>query len=251
MMEGLESLRYGDHPKQRILLLRSGLQPAPLVVFVHGGGWVAGEPEDGLPILRAVAAAGFDGASVGYRLAPEVKHPDLARDVAAGLGYLLRHLDVNPHHVVASGHSAGAQLLFWLAFERQAAIAAGWNPADLAGLVGLSGVFDVHRAARVAIMRRDWIRPAFGGEENWRAASPLELVRGGLPPVLLLNAEQDWGLHRQGDLLVERLTAAGVLVSRHVIEDRNHMTIVQRFGEPDDPAAALVIGFVQRVSGRG
>ncbi len=230
------------------MLLPPAAIPATWLVFVHGGGWVSGAPEDGLPILRAAVAAGCGGASIGYRLAPEVTHPGQARDVAHGVSHLLEALALPPEQVVLSGHSAGAQLLFWLAFERATARSAGWDPAAMAGLVGLSGVFDLPRAGRVAVMRRDWIRPAFGDESDWAAASPLCIVTGDLPPVLLLNAEQDWGLPRQGEQLLAALQAAGVSAARETIPERNHLSIVERFGEPGDPAAAAVLSFVRRVA---
>lgn len=243
-----ETWRYGDHRQQRVLLLRPDRPAAALLAFVHGGGWVGGAPEDGLAIVRSVADAGFAAASIGYRLAPAARHPDQAADVAAGFRAVIERLDLPPRQAVLSGHSAGAQLVFWLAFEQTVAARSGWDPRALAGLVGISGVFDLCRAGRVAVMARDWIRPAFGDESGWAAASPLSRVTGGLPPVLLLNAEKDWGLHRQGELMCQALTAAGVACARQVIRDRNHLSVVQRFGEDGDPAVGLVTAFLRRLT---
>jgi acetyl esterase/lipase len=244
-------LAYGDHPQQRALVLLPDTAPTALLLFIHGGGWISGAPEDGLPVLNAAVRAGFAAASIGYRLAPEAVHPEHANDVADGVAAAAQQLDVPFDQVVLSGHSAGAQLIFWLAFERTTALRAGWDPSELAGLVGISGVFDLTRAARVAVMRRDWIRPAFGDESEWDAASPLSIVTGGLPEVLLLNAERDWGLHRQGERLAAALRESGVSCDRQVVPDRNHLSVVQRFGEAGDPAAAGVISLVRRVVAAG
>lgn len=72
-----------------------GKRRLPTCVFVHGGSWQRGDKSGGLNggIDEAFARAGFIGVSVNYRLSPEVKHPEHARDVAAAVRWLHDHIE--------------------------------------------------------------------------------------------------------------------------------------------------------------
>jgi len=62
----------------------------PVCVFVHGGSWQRGDKSGGLNrgVDAALVRAGFIGASVNYRLSPDVRHPAHAQDVAAAVKWL-------------------------------------------------------------------------------------------------------------------------------------------------------------------
>lgn len=85
-----------------------------VVLYFHGGGWVAGSIETSDAVCRAlVLASGCDVMSVGYRLAPEHCFPAAVRDADAALEWLL---DSYPHsRVVLMGDSAGGNLAAVLA----------------------------------------------------------------------------------------------------------------------------------------
>ncbi len=62
---------YGDGPRQRFDVFRSGIAGAPMLAFIHGGWWQRNSKEVFSCMAEGPMAAGFDVALVGYTLAPE------------------------------------------------------------------------------------------------------------------------------------------------------------------------------------
>jgi acetyl esterase len=92
----------------------TGQQPLPLVLYVHGGGFVIGDLDSHDSVCRTLCHhAGMLVVAVDYRLAPEHPFPAAPDDVEAVLRWLLAHagsLGANPQHISVVGDSAGAQL---------------------------------------------------------------------------------------------------------------------------------------------
>ncbi|MBM3955181.1 MAG: hypothetical protein FJ309_11295 [Planctomycetes bacterium] len=134
---------YGDHPKQVFHFWSapgaSAAEPAPLLLFIHGGGWNAGEHLNGLaPMLPALLDKGISVASVEYRfikeamdagIEPPVRAPlhDAARALQT-IRYRAAEFAIDPRRVVASGGSAGACTSLWLAFHDDLADPAAADP---------------------------------------------------------------------------------------------------------------------------
>ena len=131
---GVHLLRYGDRPDEVVSWVPAGAQPAPLVVFIHGGYWVALSHTDGLFAGPSLAEAGIHYASVNYTLAPEARLEDIVDQCRRAVRFLVgtAGLPVDPGRIMLVGHSAGGQL---------AAMCAG--SIDGASLLGFSGVFDL------------------------------------------------------------------------------------------------------------
>jgi acetyl esterase/lipase len=108
-------IAYGADPLQRLdFHTARARKPAPLLVFVHGGGWRQGDKRNaGAEKVAHFLDRGFAFASVNYRLVPAAKVEDQAQDVANAVAYLVeqaRELDVDASRIVLAGHSAGAHL---------------------------------------------------------------------------------------------------------------------------------------------
>lgn len=112
---------YADLSKSQVLdlLLPEGDGPFPLILQVHGGGWISGSKlgEDEAAIFKLVSQ-GYAIASVEYRLAQEAKWPAQIYDVKAAVRFLRAnaetyHLDCS--HITAWGNSAGGHLVQFLA----------------------------------------------------------------------------------------------------------------------------------------
>lgn len=131
---GVEALRYGSHPDEVLSWVPAGTKPAPLVVFIHGGYWVALSHTDGLFAGPALARRGFHYASINYTLAPDASLEMIVDQCRRAVRFLLDHPDlpIDTTRVVLAGHSAGGHL---------AAMCADVAPG--AGLLGFSGVYDL------------------------------------------------------------------------------------------------------------
>lgn len=180
---------------------------APVLVYVHGGGWVVGFRRfQGNPLLSALAAAGWVCVRVSYRLSPAATFPDHVHDVARGVAWAKRNVarwGGDPSWVAIAGNSAGAHLSSTLALGHDID---ALSPDELRGedlsvkaCVGLYGVYDFsdrHRhwpgfglvpfVERVVMKARLSRHP-----ELFRLASPVDLVRPDAPPYLLVHGDCD------------------------------------------------------------
>jgi acetyl esterase len=210
----------------------SGGPALPIVVYLHGGGFVAGDLDSHDSILRRlVLASGALVLSVDYRLAPEHPFPAALDDAEAALRHVLAHartLGADPAAVFAGGDSAGAAI---------AAAAAGTVPG-LAGLLLFYPVTDLSCLGETDSYRRfgdgtaglslddmQWSARHYAPEEasryDWRC-SPLLLGEDvQLPPAFIVTAEYDV-LRSEGDALAGLLAARGNSVEHHAVQGVNH-----------------------------
>src|SRR5258705_9934014 len=88
-------------------------KPLPTIVWVHGGGWVAGSKDDIANYGKVLAGKGYTVIGVDYSLAPGKTFPTPIRQVNAALGYVIKNaqrLRVDPDHIVLAGESGGAHI---------------------------------------------------------------------------------------------------------------------------------------------
>ena len=126
----LPNVSYGPHPKQVIHFWKAeSAKPAPLLLFIHGGGWQGGNRSSGLypSLLKEMLEAGISVASVEYRfiaeatadgMVPPVKGP--LSDAARALQFVrskAAEWNIDKTRIAASGGSAGACSSLWLAFH--------------------------------------------------------------------------------------------------------------------------------------
>jgi acetyl esterase len=115
-------VKYGPHDRNVLdLWLAQGNGPRPLAVFIHGGGWAAGD-KSMLPVddLRRLRSAGVTVVSINYRYSTQDPFPAPMRDAGLAIQFL-RHqagrYNIDPRRVAAYGVSAGGVTSLWLAFH--------------------------------------------------------------------------------------------------------------------------------------
>ena len=113
---------YGDHPNNKLdLWLAKSDAPTPLVVFIHGGGFVGGDKSSiSSALIRQCLDAGASVASVNYRFRTEAAINVVLRDSARAIQFLRSKADeyhLDKTRVAALGGSAGAGTTLWLAFH--------------------------------------------------------------------------------------------------------------------------------------
>ena len=93
---------------------RTGADPAPTMLFIHGGGWMYGDLESHDPTCRFLAEqSGVQILAIDYRLAPEHKFPAAVEDCQAAYRWLVDHADevnADPARLAVGGDSAGGSL---------------------------------------------------------------------------------------------------------------------------------------------
>jgi acetyl esterase/lipase len=252
-------IAYGGDRLQRFDFhaARNVSGPAPLFVFVHGGGWRQGDKRNatGAEKVEHFTARGFAFASINYRLVPGAKVEDQAQDVADAIGYLVQHageLGIDASRIVLAGHSAGAHLSALVGTDPQYLKRAGLGLEQLDGVVLLDGAaYDVpsQRQDGPGIMQRIYAQ-AFGDDPaRQRALSPtLQAAAPNAPAFLILHVDRDDG-KRQSEALGAALARAGASVSIEALGGkglRGHMAINRSLGDADYPATAIVDAWIDR-----
>jgi acetyl esterase/lipase len=257
------------------LYVPRGLTDYPVVVLVHGGGWVMGDKRScGLysSVGKFLASQGVGAVLPNYRLSPEVKHPEHVRDVARAVAWTHAHIADHggrPDRLFLAGHSAGGHLVALLATDEQYLKAEGLPTTAIQGVIGISGIYRIpddpgrlvlrlnellpFRAAHGPIrpgisFRRDLFSLPFGHDPQVRAdASPLCHVRPGLPPFLLLYAENDLPtLPESAADFHQALLDHGCETCLVLVHDRNHNAIIFRATTARDPTARAMLTFIRQ-----
>ncbi len=232
-----------DERQKLDLYLPKGARDYPTLFFIHGGGWTAGSRSGFDRIGRTFARNGVAFVSTGYRLSPKVKHPAHIEDVAKGFAWTTANIGKyggNPGALFVSGHSAGGHLAALLATDEDYLKAEKLSLSNIKGAIPVSGVF-------VVSPRQEKV---FGSDaEVCKKASPRNHVREGLPPFLVIYAENDMGmLGQQAEAFAKALKEQKVEETLVMGKDRNHGTIMMRMAAEDDPATQAVLEFIARHS---
>jgi acetyl esterase/lipase len=246
-----------------LYLPAAGPDPAPLVVFLHGGGWLRGDRSMVSPSfaswqpgpLTRLAADGFAVASLDYRLSGEARFPAQLEDVSAAVGWLAGQAGrygFDADRIVLWGESAGAHLAALLglrsAGSRVRGVVDWYGPADLIALdeqVGAAGALtDDPLDSREARLLG---APVGQVPELARAASPLSQVRAGAPPFLIAHGTADRMVpFAQSEALAAALAEAGAEVRFEAVDGADHMWI----GVADlTPLYDAVVAFAREVTG--
>lgn len=235
-----------------------GLKNAPVVVYVHGGSWMAGNRRNVRGLPGFFNANGMVFVSVGYRLSPAAMHPAFAEDVAAAVAWVRRRIvehGGDPDRIYLMGHSAGAHLVSLVGTDPSFLTTAGAGPNPIAGVIAMdSAAMDLREILARDTRADSPYRAAFGADPKvWAAASPI--VHAGLapgedrqPPFQIVVAYgpglegKKRGVDAFASALRESKTRAEVL---DVSALRDHQSLMTEFGMRDDPVAAAVLAFIR------
>lgn len=254
-----KDLTYHEGPgahasKHRLdLYLPSASEGHPVLVFVHGGSWKRGDKDayGGAygAMGRSLAAEGIAVAVINYRLTPEVRHPEHARDVARAVSWIHKNASLygwNAGKIVLVGHSAGAHLCSLTALDAGYLKEHGLTPDIIGGVVGVSGIYDL---TRLGVTGQLLFQDVFGvRDEQLRSASPALRVQGKPAPFLLLYADRDLPtFDYQTRRLESVLDKSGGTVRTVEIPDRNHRDIIAGLGRKGDPVREEVLRFLMEL----
>lgn len=178
---------YGNDPEQKadLYLLNSGIRP--VVVFIHGGGWMAGDKSVYEGRAKKYALAGFHTVSINYRLAkfdkPETYWDVQLQDVRNFIRWLKANafkFRIDPSRIAVCGDSAGAHLSLFLGCLR-----------DVVAVVNMFGPSDLTTPHMKYLLKTNAL---FGGKDSislYESASPIRLVNPSTVPVCTIHGTKD------------------------------------------------------------
>jgi arylformamidase len=230
----------------------------PIMVWVHGGGWQAGDKAEVHLKPKAFNDRGWIFVSVNYRLLPDATIGQMAGDVAKAIRWVHLHAKAyggDSRQIVVGGHSAGAQLAALVCTDEQYLKAEGLSLANIRGCVPVDGdTYDVPMQIKTVEQRRaDIYRKKFGPEESQKALSPVTHVAKDkkIPPFLILHVADHPEVKGQSERLVKVLQEAGVPARALAAAGKTHATINSDLGEAADRPTKELFEFVIGVSRKG
>jgi len=239
---------YGPHERHRLdLFSRQGAAGAPVLVFVHGGGFVMGDKRaPDAPFYDNIGAfaagQGWIGVTMNYRLAPAHPWPAGSQDVAAVVHWLKQNIAAHggdPARIFIMGQSAGAVHVAGYVADPRLHVALG---SGLAGALMISGSYDVARADA------NPFHLAYYGEDRhaWPGCSTLDgLVTSPVPLFFSVSEFDGADFQRQAALLVAGWQQAGKgFPPLYRLTGHNHLSPAQAIGTPLDSLGPLIHDFV-------
>ncbi len=234
--------------------------PAPAVVFVHGGGWVHGDPSQAAGNALHFARQGIATVALSYRLAPAHRFPAPLDDVRHGLRHVRAHADelgIDPQRLALLGLSAGAHLVMLAHLGRDIPALAPSLPAALASeredvraVVAHYGPYDLSRRAALP-PELDMIGALLGprgDDPDWvRLASPLHHAAHARAPILLVHGTADTVVsHRESERMHRALQTAERMSELVLLDGAPHAFQVEWKGDANQRANVAMDAFLTR-----
>lgn len=257
-------IEYGVAGGERLLLdvnIPDGAGPFPVAILVHGGGWDSGDKSgsnqpgnaaDITPWFHPLTSAKFVWFSINYRLAPKHRWPACLEDVQTAIRWVKAHAGEyrgDGERVALFGHSAGGHLVTMVATmskpDTRVQAVVGFAPVtdheqDLAARGGLS------TALQHLLGLPKEVTPA--ALQQLRALSPVNRVKAGMPPVLLLHGDADKTVPLvQSVSFQKRLKSAGVPCELIVLKGAPHGFLT--WDKYDPTYRTAMLAWLQRTLG--
>lgn len=128
----MSNVSYGPDPRNVLdFWVASGDGPRPLLVYVHGGGWLTGDKSLKGPAIQPFLDKGISFAAINYRLTPEHPLPAPVYDAARAIQFLRSKAgswNIDTTHIALTGPSAGACTAMWLLLHDDLADAHATDP---------------------------------------------------------------------------------------------------------------------------
>ena len=246
------NLAYGPDPRQVLDVYqptaRSG---AAVVIFVHGGAYVAGNKDVGEHYANVgtwFARQGMLGINATYRLAPAAKWPAGAEDVRGMVSWAKANAvryGGDPNRIFLIGHSAGATHVSGYVFDKALQPAEG---PGVAGAVLISGRYRLVYDPADPFGRN--MQAYFGADPaQYENRSTINHIRDGarIPVFVVITEYEQTGLDEYGAELLAALCERDRACPRFVrLTGHNHMSEVLAFNTPDEYLGREILDFMAR-----
>ncbi len=223
---------YGPATDEYVVIARHS-PTAPLLVFIHGGYWRALSADECSMWAADALDSGFSFASVNYTLAPTASLERIVGQCRSAMDWLIDGAGLDPSRTVVAGSSAGGYL---------AAMVTTANPQPVRcnAAVLLSGVFDLRPLVSTTVNEPlgltvpDAVRlsPAH------LRVNPIETVRA------FVGEEETAAFKSQSATYVDKLSAAGIDATSHVVAGRDHFDLIYDLITPGTVLGDTTLGLM-------
>jgi arylformamidase len=236
-------ISFGASPKQAldVYLPKKPVKNAPVLLFLHGGGFMEGDRAHYGYVARPYVEKGIVTVVSGYRMAKRgVPYPAQSDDTKAAIVWIHKNVAKfggDPNAIFVSGHSVGATLSGDVSFDRSWMKQAGVPHDAIKGIAAISGDYDLSAGENV-----DYAPNA----ELEALASPLRHIVDPAPLAVVAAGTNEGKMRASSEDLARKLTARGVKTRLLVLEGADHKDTVLALGDPSSSLAAAVLEMIGR-----
>ena len=188
-----ERVDFGEDKEQYFLYYEpKEIKSDKIVVWIHGGGWNAGNPKFFDFVGQRMAGYGYRFVSLGYRLSPKNKYPAQIIDVCSGFNramQFLRDKGIDTSRIIVSGPSAGAHLSSILCYSKAVQDEYKADVSNIIGYVGVGGPYSFRKSQSLTL--RMLLGMLFAKGYDRQTAEPWSLMTGNHIPMLLIQSRHD------------------------------------------------------------
>lgn len=235
----------------------------PIILFLHGGGWVSGSAQNVSPYAKLLASQGYVVANLDYALAPEHHYPAPVIQSIEVINYLLTHADAyhgDASRLVIGGNSAGAQISSQLAtlitnpsLAQQMNLSIHFSSDILKGVVLFNGVYNFDTAEETGFPGFRQFAWCYTGQKDYKnypqidELSSVKHITTTHPPAFLAVGDAD-PLQPQTMELDSALTHHNIDVTSVYWENKalNHDYMYDLSTEAGEHTFRQVIDFLRR-----
>jgi len=163
-----------------------------IIVWIHGGGWNAGDPEYFDYVGQNMVREGYRAISVGYRLSPKNKYPCQIEDVCKCYNEAMSFLiskGIDTSSVVVAGPSAGAHLSSILCYSKDAQEKYNVDVSNVVGYVGFGGPYSFRKSQGLTLTLL--LNMLFEKGYDRTLGEPVSLMCKNHIPMLLIQSKHD------------------------------------------------------------
>ena len=227
---------YGAHPKQKMDVYYSRRSHnLPIVIFVHGGFWIASDKEAHKAHCYSIAQAGYTVFSINYRLAPRHTFATQLKDVSIALKSIYEQAHKfkgDNQQIFLMGECSGANLVFSYTnalhhehLRKNLKLDKCIPKESIKGLISLYGIHEQDGNFFNKMPFRKTIQEIFLGTKDFHVqvelASPIKHLASELPPTMVVCGEID-PLFEQSSHLAQALQSKGCAVQTLFLDQTDH-----------------------------
>jgi acetyl esterase/lipase len=224
----------GNHENKLDLYVpRNASGPTPVLMYIHGGGWVSGTKEANVLRILPYLEMGWAVVNVEYRLGAVTRAPAAVEDGLCALRWVIRNAEqynLDTSRIVTSGNSSGGHLALTTGMipasaglDRQCPGSEELRVAAIINWYGITEVGDLLDGPNTRSFAVEWMGSLENRYEIAERVSPMTYVRAGLPPTLTIHGDADPTVpYHQAVALHEKLDEVGVPNALHTVPRGRH-----------------------------
>lgn len=219
----LVDIPYGPGPRERVDFFPAASQPAPLLVYIHGGYWRSMDKSDFSFVAEPFVRRGVSLALINYDLFPDTTMSRLIAQVVGAWGWIAENaprFGVVPDPIHLAGWSAGAHLA--------AMVLCSIRAVPIASFLAISGVYDlvpILQTAANSDLRLD------SGEAERNSPMRLLPTTKGCPVSVVWGADETQAFRSQSTAFADVWSRRGVEVKIAEVEKLHHYAVMDALGD--------------------